>query len=94
MPANIDPVSDAAIQDAYDRLRQRDWPSLAEITANWRRFQLLRAAATQRSRYAQAPPASAPQHSEPMQRRPVRLPANPPTFDSKRAAAGERPDDE
>lgn len=88
-------LSDDDLQAAWRELRKADWPSLHDLALAAARYQLVQGAARARARGLVVdgrcnvnPPAPAV--------RPPIPPAPPraaPTFDHKRAAAGERDDD-
>jgi hypothetical protein len=87
--------SDEAMLAAWQQLRQRDWPTLAELKRAAALYRLVHGQAMRKAQPAQA--ATAVQTPAPAQTRPapssVRVPHHPPIFDHKRAAAGERDDD-
>lgn len=99
-------VSDDDMHAAWQQLRRRDWPSLPEIKRAAALYQLVRGAAL---RKAQGLPPEQPQATAaeaspavqtPAPSRPAHVPhalphppRQPPLFDHKRAAAGEREDD-
>lgn len=85
------------LQAAYARLAKRDWPSLHELALAAQRYELVLGTALRQARPLPGLGANAaPAH--PAQRPPLRRAApsarQPLPFDHKRAAAGERPDDE
>lgn len=84
------PVSEEQMQAAYDRIRQPDWPSYADLKRHALLLAQVRGAANRRVNAAPSPVHTCAQRAASSQ--PV--PQHPPIFDAKRAAAGERPDDE
>lgn len=88
--------TDEDMQAAWQALRRRDWPSLAEIQRAAALYRLVRGLAERRA--SDAPLGAAvqtpalPAHPAPCARRPAAPRSAPPLFDHKRAASGERPD--
>lgn len=97
--------SDDDMHAAWQQLRRRDWPSLPEIKRAAALYQLVRGAALRKAQGLPpepqaALPTDAAQPSPAVQTpAPTRQahashpPRQPPLFDHKRAAAGEREDD-
>ena len=86
--------SDDAMLAAWQQLRQRDWPTLAEIKRAAALYRLVHGQAMRKAQPAPAvqtpaPTAAPVQHAAGS----VRVPHHPPIFDHKRAASGERDDD-
>lgn len=95
--------SDDDMHAAWQQLRRRDWPPLADIKRAAALYQLVRGAALRRAQGLPPEPTPAeasPAVQTPAPARPAQAahslphsPRQPPLFDHKRAAAGEREDD-
>jgi len=91
------------LQAAWRAVARRDWPPLHELAQAAARYELVLGTAARRARGAVQTPAPralppnvnppAPVVRPPVPPGPPR-PHHPPIFDRKRAASGERPDDE
>ncbi|MFY8017850.1 MAG: hypothetical protein ACOVN9_07015 [Inhella sp.] len=91
------------IERAYAQLRRADWPSLAEMQRWATQFAVVRGRAVsmahgkplpQEPAAAGAPQPISPRAAGHTERQLQRRRIDAPQFDHKRAAAGERPDDE
>jgi len=97
------------MEAAWRAVARRDWPPLHELAQAAARYELVLGTAARRARGERPAPAPevqtpallqpAPRNNQvPPGRNPTRPPSqaplHPPIFDRKRAAAGERPDDE